>query len=321
MPRISAVIPVLGRHDALAAVLDGLCRQEGIGADALELVLVADAAEPEPERLRRLAAGRHPQARVLRARRPGASAARNVGWSAAEAPLILFLGADILPSAGLVASHLRAHGEHPQPESAVLGLIEWADHLRVTPFMRWLDEGVQFDYGSIRGEMAGWAQLYSSNSSLKRSMLERVGGFDEDRFPFLYEDLDLGRRLRDHGLRVWFERSARAGHDHAPTLDQWRRRMALVAVAERTWVRVHPDQPAYFHAKFTELGHYPPARGRGRHLARLIPRRVPGVGPYLWRSLDLYYRQQLAPAFLAAWEEAGQGEGASSAGAPPAGPK
>ena len=38
--------------------------------------------------------------------------------------------------------------------------------LKLTPFMRWLDEGVQFDYGSIVGTEAAWAHLYGANSSV-----------------------------------------------------------------------------------------------------------------------------------------------------------
>ena len=62
------------------------------------------------------------------------------------------------------------------------------------------------------------------------------------------------------------------------------------------------------------------ASGRGRYLIRLVKRTTPLVGARAWRSADLYYRQELAPDFLAAWEEA-ESESASSGGSPPGGPK
>ena len=54
-------------------------------------------------------------------------------------------------------------------EVAVVGEVRWARELKVTPFMRWLERGVQFEFSSIRGIEASWAHLYSSNSSIKRS--------------------------------------------------------------------------------------------------------------------------------------------------------
>ena len=67
--------------------------------------------------------------------------------------------------------------------------------------MRWLEDGVQFDYGSISGTRAAWWHLYTGNVSLKRAALEGVEGFDED-FHILYEDLDLGLRLDAQGLEL-----------------------------------------------------------------------------------------------------------------------
>ena len=321
MPRITVVIPVLGRHDVLRRTLVRLGDQRDLSPGDLDVVLVPDRAEPDPDGVAAAATEAPVPTSLAHAERPGASAARNAGWRAASAPLILFLGADILAAPRLVAEHLAEHDRFPGDEVAVLGRIDWADHLRPTPFMRWLDDAIQFDYGSIDGDEASWSQLYSSNVSLKRALLERVGGFDEVRFPFLYEDLDLGLRLTEHGLRVRYRPAALGGHDHAPTLDEWRGRAARIAEAERTWVSVHPEQPAWFHGRFAEAAALPPARGRGRHLALLVPRGFPGLGPYVWRSVDLHYRQALAPAFLEAWERAGQEAPASSAGSPPGGPK
>src|SRR5581483_5039527 len=108
--------------------------------------------------------------------------------------------------------------EHPEPEYGMLGYVRWARELKVTPFMRWLEHGTQFDYHSIRGE-AGWGSFYTANVSLKRQMLERVDGFDEERFPFLYEDTDRGYRLYEHGFHLLLRRRAGAEHLHATTLE------------------------------------------------------------------------------------------------------
>lgn len=319
MEGLSVVIPVLGRHEALGRALAALGRQRDAGG--FEVVLVADAADPDPAAVQRLA-GRAPlAARVLRAERPGASDARNVGWRAARGEVVLFLGADVLAAPDLLARHAAAHHRHPGAEVALLGRVRWASGLRVTPFMRWLDRGVQFDYEPLTGETASWAHLYTANVSLKRELLARAGGFDAERFPFLYEDLDLGLRLREHGLVVRYDRHAIGEHDHPQTPEDWRARMAAVARAERAFVARHPDQRPYFHDRLADALDGPPGRGLGRPLTGLVGPRTPLVGRRVWRSADRYYRRYLAPAFLEAWTAAGQPEPVSSAGSPPAGPK
>jgi GT2 family glycosyltransferase len=295
---LSVVIPVLGRHAVLGGVLRALERQR-VPARSFEIVVVADAAEPDREGLAATVGRRAVPTRLLDAPGFGASSARNAGWRAAGAGLVLFLGADIVPRPGLVAAHLAAHEADPRPELAVLGSVRWAARRRTT-FMRWLDQGVQFDFTNIDGDRATWAHLYTANVSLQRALLERVGGFDEG-FPFLYEDLDLGCRLRDHGLEVRYVPAAAGLHDHAPTLEDWQQRMAAIARAERRFVERHPEMPAYFRDRLADAHAAPRAHGRGRRLAAVVPRRTPWLGRQVWDSVDVWYRQQLAPPFLEAW--------------------
>ena len=327
MPRLSVVIPTLGRHATLGRALDRLAEH---AADALEVevVVAADALEPDPEGVDRLVAARVPGGRVVRGGRPGASAARNAGWRAARAPLVLFLGDDVLATPRLIERHRARHEEHPQEEVGCLGHVRWAPELRVTPFMRWLDRGVHFHFSAIAGDWAGWGHLYTANVSLKRSLLERSGGFDEEAFPFLYEDLDLGRRLADLGLRLRYDREAVGEHLHAPTLEDYAERVAAIAPAERRFVARYPDVRPYFHDLFSEAAAIPAGRGWGARLAPWVPPRVPLAGPAVRRRAELSYRQALAPAFLDAWARAGADQGppsperaASSAGSEPGGPK
>jgi hypothetical protein len=37
---------------------------------------------------------------------------------------------------------------------------------------------------------------------------------------------------------------------------------------------------------------------------RWVPQEVPLIGPSVWQNGDLWFRQQLAPAFMEAWERA-----------------
>jgi GT2 family glycosyltransferase len=307
--RISVVIPTLGR-EMLPRALGRLEAQEGVSSGDFEVVVIEDPGAAEEGAAARALESRALDARTLRADRPGASAARNAGWRAARAPLVLFTGDDILASPRFLAEHLAAHERHPEEEVGVLGRVDWADELRVTTFMRWLDRGIQFDFDTIRDEDAGWWRLYTANCSLKRSLIEAVGGFDEETFPFLYEDLDLGKRMSDaHGFRLLYAPDAHGGHVHPMTPGEWRRRAAAIAPMELRFTRKHPGFEPYFLNLFSAAAAAPPARGLLARLAPVVPPGAPVIGERVWASVDRRYRQELAPAFLDAWERAEREEG------------
>jgi len=299
-PRISVVIPTLNRPDALPRTLAALARQT-LDPQSFEVIVVTDVKNeappaPYPERLR---------IRTLAGERPGVSSARNVGWHAAQAPLVMFLGDDIIGVPELVAEHLSWHEQNADEEVGVLGHVRWARELKRDAFMAWLDRGIQFDYPLIRANGAGPGHFYTANVSLKRAMLERVGGFDAERFPFGYEDIDLGLRLFQHGFRLLYNPAADAEHLHQPDLEQWKRRMGFVGVAERRWIERYPGERPYFHDRFSEALSCPPLNGRrGRLLMRWVPKEFPVIGRSVWENGDLWFRQQLAPAFMEAWEKA-----------------
>jgi len=323
MVRLSVVIPTFRRPDVLSRALDALDRQT-LAPHEFEVLVAEDArGRPDPRVRDAVAPERRPYAtRHLISPGAGASAARNAGWRAAQAPLVLFTGDDILAAAGMLAEHVRVHDGHPADEVGVLGHVRWARELRVTPFMRWLEGGVQFDFDRIEGDDAGAGRLYTSNVSLKTAMLDRVGGFDEERFPFHYEDIDLGLRLAEHVFRLLYAKHATAEHLHQIDFDEYARRMAAVARAEHDFVERHGLDDGWFHARLSEAMRRPTYRGRtGRALVRFVPRRVPWLGPRVWDNATWFYRQQLAPLFLQAWDDAEAQARSSTSGRSSGGPK
>ena len=298
-PELTVVIPTRGRPGLLDRLMRRLETQ--VGPPAFEVVVVADATEEHFGRVAEVVQRSGLDSSVLQADRPGASAARNRGWRQARAPLVLFLGDDILPEPHLLAEHMSWQRRHPAEHVAVLGRVRWADEIRVTPFMRWLDEGIQFDYGRMEGTDAGWGRFYTANASIKRSLVERAGGFDEERLPFGYEDLDLAYRLRPFGFRLLYNRAAVAEHVHVMTVEQWKPRAARIALSEREFVRLHPEVPPYFYNLFSTARSSRSNRLSAR-LVSVVPRRTPVLGERAWRSADRMWRQALAEPFMAAWE-------------------
>jgi GT2 family glycosyltransferase len=304
VPELTVVIPTYRRPETLPHALAALERQT-TDPERFEVVVVDDPWDDDPAAVARgVASSSRPfETRQLSRARSGVSAARNAGWRAARAPLVAFIGDDILLAPTALEEHLAWHAREPDERVGVLGRVVWARTLRTTPFMRWLEEGVQFDYGSLHDDRASWAHFYTSNVSVKHSMLERVGGFDEERFPFHYEDLDIGYRMAAHGLRLIYDRQAVGEHLHELCMDDWRERMVEQARAERRWVTLHPDQPAYFHDRYERAVAGPPGSRLAAQAIGVVPRRLPVLGPRVWASADRWYSRQLAPTFLGAWAQ------------------
>ena len=302
-PAISVVLSTLGSHDTLRRVLDGYARQS-VPVEAFELVVVADAAEPDIAAVEAAAADRSFKVRIVRGETPGLSANRNLGRRVARAPLVMFTDNDTIPQPRLLAEHLEWHARNPREETAILGLVRWAPELEITPFMRWLDTGIQFDYANMSEGDVGWGRFCGANVSLKKSFIERVGDFDQEHFPYGYEDTDWAYRASKLGFQVLYNPRAVVDHLREMTLEFWKKRARRVAAAEYEYTRLHPEMPPWFHGKFTFAAKCPPARGRGIKLAPYVPRRTPWLGKKVWDSVDLAYKQELAPHFLEAWEEA-----------------
>lgn len=293
---LAVVIPTYRRPRVLRRTLDHL---HGQADDRIEVVVVDDAQDDDPAAVAAAvdARARPFPVRILHRHAPGVAAARNAGWRATRAPLVLFLGDDILADPGLVAAHLAAHARYPATREAVLGNVRWADELKVTAFMRFLEEGVQFDYAHMRAGDVGWGRLYTSNVSFKRALLEAVDGFDES-FLFGYEDLEIGLRMHEgHGLRLMYEPGIGAQHVHPTTVPDWERRMTAAAPAERAMVAKHPSVTPYFAAALAGWRDVPTS-ARAARLAEVVPERVPLLGRRVHAAARAHWKATLARAFF-----------------------
>jgi GT2 family glycosyltransferase len=302
-PSLSVVISTLGSYPILRRVLDGYAAQDA-PSDSFEVVVVVDAAEEHPELVREAVGERDFEVRCVTGPAPGLSANRNLGWREARNPLVLFTDNDTIPCPVMISEHAAWHRTHPREETGVLGLVRWSPEIEVTTFMRWLDTGIQFDYANIDSVDVGWGRFAGANVSLKRSFIERVGDFDQEHFPYGYEDTDWAYRASKLGFQLLFNERAVVDHLRPMTLEFWKKRARRVAAAEYQFSKLHPELPPWFHRLFTEAVAKRPARGRSIKLARYVPRSLPFLGPRVWRTADIAFKQALAPDFLEAWDEA-----------------
>ena len=207
-----------------------------VDAGAFELLVVdwegGPSYLPLVERARSHA--RAPRISYLRAPRRGRAALNNLGVSHASAPLLCFCADDFVPGPTYVESHLHYHAAHPEPTRVAIGPgVATSEMRRASPFLAWLEDsgelfGARFDEPSTPLP-AGY--FYLGNASLKRSLYEKAGPFDE-RLPFAaYDDLEYGRRLTELGMVSELVPAACCIHDHLITLADRRIQLGQAGVS------------------------------------------------------------------------------------------
>lgn len=287
---LCVVIPTRDRWPVLARTLDTLTHQSVTG---FEVVVVVDG---EDQQVPRLAADH-----VIVHSRAGPGAARNRGVKASQRPLVLFLGDDIMATPRLVEHHLNGHARNQGREVAVLGHTEWHPEVASTQHNRWLAwSNSQFDFAGIPGTDAGWGRFYSSNVSLKRSLFDVAGGFDE-RFTFDYEDLDLAYRLHQAGMVLRYEKAALGHHLHLYDWPSLIGRYHSRGQGERMMADRHPWFEPWFRSRLTASQERPPVSSIWPRLARQVPGRPAALRRRIQDLGTVWYHQQLYGPFLGAW--------------------
>jgi GT2 family glycosyltransferase len=220
-PAITVVIPTAGESPVLGDVLDGLGVQAGVDIASMEVIVVVDGgvhatveelrAHPCPYRLE-----------VVELLHSGLPAARDAGWRAAHAPLVLFVDDDVVPSDHLVAEHLEA--QRVNGPCVVLGRIVPARGRR-RPWVAYDDRAMKRKYRRlVRDELPSGIH-HGGNVSMPRTLLVEVGGHDH----VLQHDadVDLGDRLRARGARFVYHPAAIGAHRGEAHYAEWRRRYSI----------------------------------------------------------------------------------------------
>ncbi|HYY32209.1 MAG TPA: glycosyltransferase family 2 protein [Gaiellaceae bacterium] len=155
----------------------------------------------------------------------------NAGWRSGRAPFVLFLNPDavidqasVRTLVGLLDRDAKAGAVGPRIVNRD-GLLEFSQRRfprvcstyaralflhRLFPRVPWVDEVIRDENAYDRAGSPDW--ISGACILVRRSLLERLEGLDEDFF--LYgEDKDLCRRLRDTGYEVRYEPRAVCVHE------------------------------------------------------------------------------------------------------------
>lgn len=156
--------------------------------------------------------------RLFYSQSAGPATARNIGFKNAAGLIILIINDDTLVEKDFLERHARFHEEHAELTAALHGPFITHPDIIDSPAMKWLVDksNMHFDYESIdKLEIIPWNYFWTCNISLKRSFIIDNGLFFDESFAVAaWEDVEYGWRAFDKGLRIYFDKTLVAYHDH-----------------------------------------------------------------------------------------------------------
>lgn len=298
--RASVIIPTYERLPDLQRVVAAVRAQRLPDGWDLELVVVDDGSRDATGDWLTTRAGEGGWI-VERQENAGPAAARNRGVASASGDLVLFLGDDTEPRPGWLATHLEEHrlfgGAEPL---AVLGYTSFADD-GDSPFLRYINEfGAQFGYLLIDDPRSvPFNFFYTSNISLPRELLIRLGGFREDFPAAAWEDIEFAYRAQRAGLRLRYQPRARTLHRHCVRPRTFCRRQRTSGRSAAIFSELHPELREFLGVE--RLRRPRPLWALERWLLGVlvcVGERIDGLAPAAahQRFLDACYLQGLAEA-------------------------
>ncbi|MEO1210909.1 MAG: glycosyltransferase [Cyanobacteria bacterium J06638_20] len=206
----SIVIPTYNRRPILEKCLTAL-EQQQLPANTIindyEVVVVDDGStDGTVAWLQQIDA--FPHVRLVEQDHQGPAAARNLGITTAKGDTIIFIDSDLV----VTPDFLRAHSETLQQEAQQLGSDRLFTYGRVINTCNFEEPTAEpFKITDFSA-----AYFATGNVAIARHWLEKAGGFDTRFQLYGWEDLELGVRLKQLGLKLVKCPEAVGYHWHPP---------------------------------------------------------------------------------------------------------
>lgn len=222
--KLSVVIGTYNQKEVLKKTLESLFRQT-LSPALYEIQLIDSSSIDGTDKM---IEGLKPPCRFdyVRVENQGKAGARNFGIKKSIGEIIFLTDADMAADANLLQEHLAAHGI--KENASFEGITINPDgkpyiKARLKPFQK-----------------LGWNYFLTGNLSIRKKHLIEAGLFDEGFKDYGWEDIELGYRLSQMKLPLYYLPSAGNRHNHpvsdAMMLD---RKFAMGASAARFY-RKHP---------------------------------------------------------------------------------
>jgi glycosyltransferase involved in cell wall biosynthesis len=210
-PKFSIVIPTYSSQALLLECLNALSNQAS-GDYLFEVVIVNDGGDKQLEQHLTPFRNHYPL-RYSYQENKGPATARNHGIEKAKGEIILFLDDDSVPTSNWLEATARAWQEHPDSQG-IGGCV--------------LSQPTDNIFSKINAHFFNWYLRYSSqgshpflatcNAGYTKSILEKVGSFDETFRKAAGEDRDLNIKITNAGGKLRLDTNIIVYHDMDLTL-------------------------------------------------------------------------------------------------------
>lgn len=212
---ISVVIATYNRCTILETTLRKLALQS-VSPNRYEVLVIDDGStDRTSETVKSLIDTLPFRLRYLCHENRGPGYTQNRGIREASCKLLLLVADDIWVTPQFIEQHMKTHAEHSGENIAVLGKVLQSPELPQTTMQkRW--DPFRFCLLEDKSELSS-LHFFGCNISLKKEFLLRNGMYRERRGA-AHEDIELGGRLGQKGLKIIYNSNALAYHYHQETL-------------------------------------------------------------------------------------------------------
>jgi len=186
--------------------------------EAEEIILADDCSADDSLVFARKIQKKYPKLKIIsHSKNFGFGANSNDAVRKAKGDLVVLLNNDIVPHVGYIKNTLK-HFSNPKVfgvSFAELGHENWARFFWKQGYLQH-EPGVT---GIDKTHISGWVS--GGSSIVRKSIFEKLGGFDPVYKPFYSEDLDLGYRAWKSGYTLLWEPKAVVEHKHEATMSKF----------------------------------------------------------------------------------------------------
>jgi len=235
-PRFSIVIPTYHSDLLLLQCLDSLS-QQCVDHTCFEVLVVNDGGNKQLSKSIEPFRSRLPLTYLYQSNK-GPAAARNVGIQKAKGEIILFLDDDSLPARDWLKSTIAAWEAQPNCDGIggyILHDERDSIYCRVnTDFFNW--------YFKRHSDNGRSAFLSTCNAGYTKSILNRVGLFDETFKGASGEDRDLNIKASQAGAKLILDETILVYHDRDLTLRSFAKKYFNYGIAAKVIFDRYPNQ-------------------------------------------------------------------------------
>jgi glycosyltransferase involved in cell wall biosynthesis len=225
---VSIVIPTFNAEKTIGKTLEACLRQDHKGQ--VEVIVVddgsTDGTKEEVEKF---------PVKYIYQENAGPASARNRGWRESRGEFVCFTDSDCIPSRDWV-SKLVGHYRLDGNVGAVGGSYTVANPESLLAYC--IQEEISIRHSAMPKEVRF---LGSYNLSVKRTVLEEIGGFQEGYKKASGEDNDLSYKILKHGHKILFDREALVAHYHRESLWRYLNDQYTHGFWRARLYREHPD--------------------------------------------------------------------------------